>query len=284
MERFWRVPLGSVPEIVGASVGVHLPESQRERTYRFAGFWTMHIYRHAGEIRVGGERFEIKPGWASMIAPGVEHHYTFVGRAEHAYVFLKFAEGLEGEKRVVPVTQDLGVRFLGMDRGLREAIAWSATEPCRAEVRVWDLLWQLVDEGGGEAGEEGVVRAGAHPAVRKACEWMELNMQAAVTLEKLAVEGGVSGAHLTRLFKKEVGMSVFDYLRRRRTARAGTLLRHSTLSIKEIAGEVGIGDLHLFNKTVRRELGCSPRKYREAGPELEIMYRVVGGGGEEREK
>jgi AraC-like DNA-binding protein len=281
MERFWRVPLGGVPEIVGASVGVHLPESQRERTYRFAGFWTFHIYQHGGEIRVGEERFEIGPGWASMIAPGVEHHYTFVGRAEHAYVFLKFPEGGEEERRRVPVTQDLGGRFLGMDRGLREAIAWAATEPRRAQARVWDLLWQLVNEGG-EGGERGELAAGSHPAVRRACEWLEVNLQSAVTLAELARHAGVSGAHLTRLFTKEMGVGAFDYLRRRRALRAGVLLRHSSLSIKEIAGEVGLGDLHLFNKTVRRELGVSPREYRRMEPGLEITYRVVGGGDAER--
>jgi len=40
------------------------------------------------------------------------------------------------------------------------------------------------------------------------------------------------------------------------------LLVYSTLPVKVIASEVGIPDLHLFNKTIRRELGHSPRAIR----------------------
>ncbi len=279
MTRYWRVPVGGPPSVVAASVSVHLPESLRERTYRFPSFWTLHIYRHAGEIRIGEERFEVKPGYASMIAPDTVHHYTFVGRAEHAYLFLRFPEGA-GETRVVPVVQELGPRFLAMDQALREAIAWAPTEPVRASARAWDLVWQLVDEDTQEVAD-GALAQGTHPAVRKACEWMELNMQQTVTLEGLAGEAGVSAAHLARLFTKELGVTALDYLRRRRANLAGMLLRHSTLPIKAIAGEVGIADLHQFNKMVRRELGDSPRAYRKARPELAITYQVVGREGRE---
>ena len=46
--------------------------------------------------------------------------------------------------------------------------------------------------------------------------------------------------------------------------RARYLLEHSTMPIKAIARDVGIPDLHLFNKTVRRELGKSPREVRKS--------------------
>ena len=38
---------------------------------------------------------------------------------------------------------------------------------------------------------------------------------------------------------------------------------HTTLAVKTIASEVGLPDLHFFNKTIRAAAGVSPRDYRE---------------------
>jgi AraC-like DNA-binding protein len=59
---------------------------------------------------------------------------------------------------------------------------------------------------------------------------------------------------------------VTEYVRRRRVERARHLLLHSGLSIKQVACEVGLPDLQLFNKTIRRAYGVAPRSLREHGP------------------
>ena len=58
-------------------------------------------------------------------------------------------------------------------------------------------------------------------------------------------------------------MTVEGYIRQRRVERALHLLAHTTLTVKTIAGEVGLPDLHFFNKTIRAAAGLSPREYRE---------------------
>jgi AraC-like DNA-binding protein len=293
MKQYWKVPLGHAPRILTAAVSVHLPQSQRDRTYHFPASWTMHIYQHRGELRVNDEVYPLKPGVVSLVEPGRVHHYKFVGRAEHAYMFLQFPDP-QADVRLIPVTQDLGRRFLTMDRAFREAIAWAPTSPVRAAARVWDLLWQLVEDGpvtsttraqvvcvtglGRESAEmpDGLLSPTGHIGVRKACEWVEVHLQSEISLSALAREAGLSAPHLTRLFSHELGMTPMAYLRRRRALRAGTLLRHSTLPIKAIAAEIGIPDLHQFNKTIRCELGLSPKKYRASQPELPITFHHVG--------
>ncbi len=56
----------------------------------------------------------------------------------------------------------------------------------------------------------------------------------------LAASGGVSAAHLTRLFRAEMGFTAMDYLRRCRLERALHLLTRSDLPIKEVASEIGV--------------------------------------------
>jgi len=74
---------------------------------------------------------------------------------------------------------------------------------------------------------------------------------------------GTHNNHLTRLFHTTYGVTISAYIRQRRAERARHLLLHSTLPIKAIAAQVGIADLHLFNKTIRRVLHDSPRRVRD---------------------
>jgi transcriptional regulator GlxA family with amidase domain len=80
----------------------------------------------------------------------------------------------------------------------------------------------------------------------------------------LAQQLDISHNHLTRLFQAEAKTSVVGYIRQRRMERAQHLLTQTTLPIKVIATQVGMRDLHAFNKTVRREFGVSPRSLRNS--------------------
>jgi transcriptional regulator GlxA family with amidase domain len=66
-----------------------------------------------------------------------------------------------------------------------------------------------------------------------------------------------------------MGKTAIGYIQERRMQMAQYLLKHSTLPIKSIAAEVGMPDLHQFNKTFRRILKEAPtgmrRKMRETG-------------------
>ena len=52
-----------------------------------------------------------------------------------------------------------------------------------------------------------------------------------------------------------------DYVRR--MERALPLLKPTTMAVKTIAAEVGLPDLHFFNKTIRAATGLSQSKFAE---------------------
>jgi transcriptional regulator GlxA family with amidase domain len=111
---------------------------------------------------------------------------------------------------------------------------------------------------------------GRHAAVEHTCQIIQSRLSEPLKLTGLARSAGVSPAHLTRLFRSELSETVTDYLRKCRLDRAWHLLLHSDLPIKQVACDVGIQDLQLFNKTIRRAFGVAPRALRERGPN----YRV----------
>jgi transcriptional regulator GlxA family with amidase domain len=143
----------------------------------------------------------------------------------------------------------------------------AATQLDRAAVKMWDLLWELTDPHtiGSTArgtGVDGSGNAPTHPALRAAQAMIALRLAEPLDVNDIAKAADVSPTHLTRLFRAVTGGGVAQYVRARRMERARHLLLHSTLPIKSIAVEVGICDLQLFNKIVRRSLGRSPREIR----------------------
>ncbi|MCY1019555.1 helix-turn-helix transcriptional regulator [Pyxidicoccus sp. MSG2] len=86
-------------------------------------------------------------------------------------------------------------------------------------------------------------------------------------LGDLARVAGLSPYHFLRVFKRETGVTPHRYLMQVRLRRALGLLRDTSRPVTEIAYDVGFGDLSNFINTFRREVGCSPARFRKTTPE-----------------
>lgn len=73
----------------------------------------------------------------------------------------------------------------------------------------------------------------------------------------------LSPQHLSRLFKKEVGITFVDYLTRVRTRKSIELLCQYDMKIYEIAEKVGYSSQHYFSSVFKKETGMSPIDYRK---------------------
>jgi AraC family transcriptional regulator len=60
-----------------------------------------------------------------------------------------------------------------------------------------------------------------------------------LTLAELALEAGLSEFHFARMFKQSTRQAPHQYVMQRRMVRAETLVRHSPLSLTEIAMACG---------------------------------------------
>lgn len=70
-------------------------------------------------------------------------------------------------------------------------------------------------------------------------------------------------SYLSRLFKKETGMNVKDYILEVRVERASLLLMNRSMRIEEIAERIGYQSAHSFSRFFRSMVGVSPHMYRE---------------------
>ena len=99
--------------------------------------------------------------------------------------------------------------------------------------------------------------------VKHACAYIQQNYTRSFSLQELSETIGVSRSYLSRIFKTETGISLWDYLNRFRIQTAKQHLLLTDASITEIALRVGYDDVGYFGRVFRKVTGCSPRAYRQ---------------------
>jgi AraC-like DNA-binding protein len=82
-----------------------------------------------------------------------------------------------------------------------------------------------------------------------------------VSLERLADLAGLSPFHLTRIFRREVGLPPHVYLKQVRVFKARQLLDQG-LAIAEAAAEAGFTDQSHLSRQFKKLLGITPGQYR----------------------
>lgn len=68
--------------------------------------------------------------------------------------------------------------------------------------------------------------------------------------------------HLSAVIREQSGRSVMDWLNAHCVLRAQVLLRHTNLSIYEIADRLGFQSSTFFTRFFHRETGVTPKEYR----------------------
>lgn len=106
--------------------------------------------------------------------------------------------------------------------------------------------------------------SGPHPSVQRAVDYLQRNWDQSIDLDQVVRHVRMSKYHLCRLFRREVGLSMIDYLQHLRIGKAMELLRSTDLKVIAVASETGFGDLAHFNRTFRRISGLTPSQYRKS--------------------
>jgi AraC-like DNA-binding protein len=93
-------------------------------------------------------------------------------------------------------------------------------------------------------------------------EYVERNYADSITLKEAAALAKMSVPQFVRLFKKVAGMSFINYLTHVRLSRSVRLLKESSLTIAEVAYQVGFSDQSYFDRRFKAAFGQTPRDFR----------------------
>jgi AraC-like DNA-binding protein len=229
------------------------------------------------DLPAGITEYVARNGEALLIPAGVRHrlespvchvkgvniHYTLFGGID----LLTFFE--------IPfhIDADIGAELASTIQNLVEVIGRIPHQPkhprgeldmlsmVQAKLHVYQLLAQVVSTG--KPVPMTVKRLQLIRTLRPAFELLEFNLERKLSVQELAAACDLSVQWFRSQFIQAVGVNPHQYMLRRRTYKAMSMLRSLSFSIADIAERLGFHDQPHFSKVFSSIAGVSPSYYRK---------------------
>lgn len=108
--------------------------------------------------------------------------------------------------------------------------------------------------------------------IQIALDYIEMNLCEEITLDEVSKVVGFSKFYFHRIFQREVGISLYDYIRKRRLASAASALLNTNMSILDIALIYHFESQEAFTRAFKSVYQLPPGRYRSA-----IKNLMIGG-------
>lgn len=99
--------------------------------------------------------------------------------------------------------------------------------------------------------------------VVKCIDYIYQHIGERITAQMLADHCGLHVNYLSRLFKKEMGQTISEYIRRCKIDTAKNMLKYSSYSYSDIAAGLAFSSQSHFTHVFREETKMTPRQYRD---------------------
>ena len=93
--------------------------------------------------------------------------------------------------------------------------------------------------------------------------YIQLHLDEELSLSRLASHFKKNPSVLSKNFNKEVGQTLTQFIHQTRMQEAVRLFNTTNLTVSEVAVMVGYPDFSYFSKVFSKNVGCSPREYRQ---------------------
>ncbi|WP_040948395.1 response regulator transcription factor [Gorillibacterium massiliense] len=107
---------------------------------------------------------------------------------------------------------------------------------------------------------------GHSSVIKRVAQYVEEHIREDISREEVAASVYLNPAYLSRLFRKETGESLSDYIMKEKIDLAKNMLAYSNEKVSSVAEALGYSHFSYFAKIFRRSTGMSPQEYRK-------MYR-----------
>ncbi|TMV49466.1 helix-turn-helix domain-containing protein [Paenibacillus mesophilus] len=92
--------------------------------------------------------------------------------------------------------------------------------------------------------------------------YLHIHYQEEITLSVLAKQFNRNASYISRMFKQLVGRTFTEYLHMLRVGRAASLLATTSMSITDIAIDVGFDHTRTFTRAFKEAKGTTPKQFR----------------------
>lgn len=235
-------------------------------------------------LRIGGREWDMRKGWFVVVPPGTVHvsfggprpviracvHFDWIPEKVPARPICCYHPRRPSRRLVLPAPAFVQVpgrprpfEAAGPISALLETLffQWQAGDRFHralARTTFQDILLRLLWPGSRRRAAPSRV-AGPAYAVK---EILDAGDVPAGGLRARLASRGQSYGHLSRLFRRQFGLTPGEYLTAQRLEKAKILLRNSGTTVAEAAYAAGFHDPGYFARCFRRQNGISPREFR----------------------
>lgn len=230
------------------------------------------------ELTVGLNTYEMRENDIAICFPGDLHAINYNGNSSFfimQFPFELISNMREFNRIMYLLTQSRIVRFdrepetsVNMLKILRDIQTVYYSDVPFKEVLLYTKLLSFFVELGNDCLRvspervAGFIGGQSTDMITEACLYIMQNCHQPLDLETVAKHIGFSKYHFAHMFKKHVNMTFLEFLTIQRVKLAEKLLIRPEISVTEVAFRVGYTNFSTFNRTFKKNKGCSPSEFR----------------------
>lgn len=234
--------------------------------------WTLHLTTKGKALFLNNNiELEVTPGSMMLLQPGTSYHYGLhPSENEWKHYWVLFQPRPHWNE---------WLNWLSLDKGIFHLPLPDSDKTAAMEKLILRLI-DLHDDPNPYRSdlqhnrlEEILIRARAEKSslshklpdsrIEKACSYIQTHLSESFNVDDVAAACNLSPSRMAHLFKEQMGISLKAWSNNMRLQQARKLLISSNDSISQIAKHIGYDDPTQFAKNFKRNMGCSPRDFRQ---------------------
>ena len=108
-----------------------------------------------------------------------------------------------------------------------------------------------------------------HKTIERTLEYINSNLSADLTLERLASAANFNAIYFHKLFKASTGKTLHEYVKDQRIKKSVNLLISTDMTLTQIAYECGFSSQSYFSYAFKKKIGSAPREYAK---KIQLKY------------
>lgn len=241
----------------------------QERVIRPKGYPIYHYLQTesgCGKIAIQGKTYLLNEGEGVLIAPFVSHSYASVTDT-WTTLFVTITGNIEsmipkilGNRKVIFIDKEQGAKIESLISRAIQKYETSLPDARALSIDCYCFLMNFVDGiYQNEMKNNPLYQKYVEPVLKE----IETNYNLKLTSESLSKKVYVTPQYLSRLFKRFLGSSVYEYLTLYRITKAKEyLLNNPHMEIQNIAHMVGFDDASHFIAMFKKNTGVTPQEFR----------------------